>query len=156
MTFTAQFDLHTHMHTHSQSGRAGWYPDSPTPSPTRQWHYREEDAVKHKLAGPEVNPNILRRSVKNRWEIAEEPLHFDVCSKKCGIGPGLAFAQELFRLLVCDLVCSTVICDSWTFSYVDVCHVSSSIVPDFLFLRFHMSMLSCIVINCASLFHWTI
>ncbi|KAK7291079.1 hypothetical protein RIF29_05958 [Crotalaria pallida] len=44
------------------------------------------------------NPSILRLSAKLQWEEAREPLHADIdVAKTCGIGPGLAFANEVVR-----------------------------------------------------------
>lgn len=45
------------------------------------------------------NPSILRLSAKLQWEEAREPLHGDIdVGKTCGIGPGLAFANEVVRI----------------------------------------------------------
>ncbi|CAL0323802.1 unnamed protein product [Lupinus luteus] len=45
------------------------------------------------------NPSILRLSANLKWEEAREPLHADIdVSKTCGIGPGLAFANEVVRI----------------------------------------------------------
>eukprot|EP00192_Tetraselmis_astigmatica_P018531 CAMPEP_0117687050 /NCGR_PEP_ID=MMETSP0804-20121206/22889_1 /TAXON_ID=1074897 /ORGANISM="Tetraselmis astigmatica, Strain CCMP880" /LENGTH=233 /DNA_ID=CAMNT_0005499009 /DNA_START=61 /DNA_END=759 /DNA_ORIENTATION=+ len=39
---------------------------------------------------------ILSFTAESRWEDATEPLHRGIdCSKECGVGPGLAFANEL-------------------------------------------------------------
>ncbi|KAF4348462.1 probable carbohydrate esterase At4g34215 [Cannabis sativa] len=51
-------------------------------------------------APPECSPNsqILRLSAKLKWESAHEPLHADIDSgKACGVGPGMAFANEVVR-----------------------------------------------------------
>ena len=39
------------------------------------------------------NPRILRLNRQGDWEIAKNPLHFDIPS--AGVGPGLAFAREM-------------------------------------------------------------
>ncbi|KAF1882568.1 hypothetical protein Lal_00002746 [Lupinus albus] len=45
------------------------------------------------------NPSIQRLSANLQWEEAREPLHADIdVSKTCGIGPGLAFANEIVRI----------------------------------------------------------
>ncbi|KAJ4830729.1 hypothetical protein Tsubulata_015603 [Turnera subulata] len=42
------------------------------------------------------HPSILRFSAALRWELAHEPLHADIDSKKvCGVGPGMAFANAV-------------------------------------------------------------
>ncbi|KAK1555267.1 hypothetical protein Q3G72_024152 [Acer saccharum] len=42
------------------------------------------------------NPSILRLSAQLSWEAAHEPLHADIdVGKACGVGPGMAFANEL-------------------------------------------------------------
>ncbi|KAJ1383150.1 Sialate O-acetylesterase domain [Sesbania bispinosa] len=44
-------------------------------------------------------PSVLRLSAKLQWEEAREPLHGDIdVGKTCGIGPGLAFANEVIRV----------------------------------------------------------
>lgn len=44
------------------------------------------------------NPSILRLSAQLIWEQAHEPLHADIdLGKTCGIGPGMAFANEVLR-----------------------------------------------------------
>ncbi|KAB2619435.1 carbohydrate esterase [Pyrus ussuriensis x Pyrus communis] len=44
------------------------------------------------------NPSILRLSALLIWELAHEPLHADIdLGKTCGIGPGMAFANEVLR-----------------------------------------------------------
>ncbi|KAI5393227.1 probable carbohydrate esterase At4g34215 [Lathyrus oleraceus] len=42
--------------------------------------------------------SVLRLSAKLNWEEAREPLHRDIDMKPCGIGPGLAFANEIVRM----------------------------------------------------------
>ncbi|XP_058727155.1 probable carbohydrate esterase At4g34215 [Vicia villosa] len=45
------------------------------------------------------SPSVLRLSAKLVWEEAREPLHRDIDVRKtCGIGPGLAFANEIVRM----------------------------------------------------------
>ncbi|XP_058727154.1 probable carbohydrate esterase At4g34215 [Vicia villosa] len=45
------------------------------------------------------SPSVLRLSAKLVWEEAREPLHRDIdVGKTCGIGPGLAFANEIVRM----------------------------------------------------------
>ncbi|XLU62801.1 hypothetical protein S245_022010 [Arachis hypogaea] len=45
------------------------------------------------------NPSILRLSASLQWEEAHEPLHLDIdLGKTCGVGPGLAFANEVLRI----------------------------------------------------------
>lgn len=44
------------------------------------------------------SPSVLRLSAKLNWEEAREPLHRDIDMKPCGIGPGLAFANEIVRM----------------------------------------------------------
>ena len=45
------------------------------------------------------NPSILRLNAKLQWEVAREPLHVDIdVGKTCGVGPGLAFANEVLRI----------------------------------------------------------
>ncbi|MED6186243.1 hypothetical protein PIB30_064970 [Stylosanthes scabra] len=45
------------------------------------------------------NPSILRLSASLQWEVAREPLHWDIdLGKTCGVGPGLAFANEVLRI----------------------------------------------------------
>ncbi|XP_023553837.1 probable carbohydrate esterase At4g34215 [Cucurbita pepo subsp. pepo] len=40
------------------------------------------------------HPSIFRLSAKLHWEVAHEPLHADIDTKKtCGVGPGMAFAN---------------------------------------------------------------
>ncbi|XP_050366836.1 probable carbohydrate esterase At4g34215 [Argentina anserina] len=49
---------------------------------------------------PECTPNqsILRLSAQLVWEQAREPLHADIdIGKTCGVGPGMAFANEVLR-----------------------------------------------------------
>lgn len=42
------------------------------------------------------DPCILRLSAELKWEEAHEPLHADIDKgKKCGVGPGMAFANEI-------------------------------------------------------------
>ncbi|XP_031267159.1 probable carbohydrate esterase At4g34215 [Pistacia vera] len=42
------------------------------------------------------DPSILRLSAKLSWEVAHEPLHSDIdVGKTCGVGPGMAFANEV-------------------------------------------------------------
>ncbi|XP_061353986.1 probable carbohydrate esterase At4g34215 [Gastrolobium bilobum] len=46
------------------------------------------------------NPSILRLSEKLQWEEAREPLHADIdVAKTCGVGPGMAFANEVVKVL---------------------------------------------------------
>lgn len=48
---------------------------------------------------PQSQPQmlILRFTAELRWELAHEPLHRDIDHKKTnGVGPGMAFANELF------------------------------------------------------------
>ncbi|XP_062076750.1 probable carbohydrate esterase At4g34215 [Humulus lupulus] len=50
------------------------------------------------IVPPECRPNhgILRLSAKLHWEIAHEPVHKDIDTKKtCGVGPGMAFANAV-------------------------------------------------------------
>ena len=42
------------------------------------------------------NPRILMLTEENEWVVAKDPLHFDK-PKIAGVGPGLAFAQEMMR-----------------------------------------------------------
>ncbi|CAL8996312.1 unnamed protein product [Prunus brigantina] len=49
---------------------------------------------------PECQPrsSIVRLSAQLRWEQAHEPLHADIdVGKTCGVGPGMAFANEVLR-----------------------------------------------------------
>ncbi|XP_065880459.1 probable carbohydrate esterase At4g34215 [Euphorbia lathyris] len=42
------------------------------------------------------SPSILRLTAQLKWEIAHEPLDADIdVGKTCGVGPGMAFANEL-------------------------------------------------------------
>ncbi|KAL5790562.1 hypothetical protein ACOSQ2_005450 [Xanthoceras sorbifolium] len=42
------------------------------------------------------HPSVLRFSSKLRWELAREPLHSDIDTKKvCGVGPGMSFANKV-------------------------------------------------------------
>ncbi|KAL5847335.1 hypothetical protein ACOSQ3_010859 [Xanthoceras sorbifolium] len=42
------------------------------------------------------NPSIYRLSAQLSWEVAHEPLHAEIdVGKACGVGPGMAFANEL-------------------------------------------------------------
>ncbi|GKV10284.1 hypothetical protein SLEP1_g21675 [Rubroshorea leprosula] len=42
------------------------------------------------------NPSILRLNAKLGWEEAHEPLHVDIdVGGTCGVGPGMAFANEI-------------------------------------------------------------
>lgn len=42
------------------------------------------------------NPSILRLSSQLSWEVAREPLHAHIdVGKTCGVGPGMAFANEV-------------------------------------------------------------
>ena len=44
------------------------------------------------------SPSIFRLTAKLEWEEAREPLHADIdVGKTCGVGPGMAFANELIR-----------------------------------------------------------
>ncbi|GAU27311.1 hypothetical protein TSUD_05370 [Trifolium subterraneum] len=44
------------------------------------------------------SPSILKLNSKLKWEEAHEPLHQDIdVGKTCGVGPGLAFANEVVR-----------------------------------------------------------
>ncbi|SCM59677.1 sialate O-acetylesterase [Petrimonas mucosa] len=42
------------------------------------------------------NPRILMLTEENEWVVAKDPLHFDK-PNIAGVGPGLAFAQEMMR-----------------------------------------------------------
>ncbi|KAK7321664.1 hypothetical protein VNO77_32518 [Canavalia gladiata] len=45
------------------------------------------------------SPSVLRLSAKLQWEEAREPLHADIdVGKVCGVGPGLAFANEVMKV----------------------------------------------------------
>lgn len=45
------------------------------------------------------SPSVLRLSSNLKWEEAREPLHEDIdVEKTCGVGPGLAFANEVVRM----------------------------------------------------------
>ncbi|KAL2231550.1 probable carbohydrate esterase At4g34215 [Sesamum indicum] len=48
---------------------------------------------------PESSPDpskIMRLSVDLHWEVAREPLHHDIDTKKtCGVGPGMSFANTV-------------------------------------------------------------
>lgn len=45
------------------------------------------------------SPSVLRLSANLNWEEAREPLHSDIdVGKTCGVGPGLAFANEVVRV----------------------------------------------------------
>ncbi|GMN35069.1 hypothetical protein TIFTF001_005059 [Ficus carica] len=49
---------------------------------------------------PQCQPDsrILRFSAGRQWEEAHEPLHADIdTGKACGVGPGMAFANEVVR-----------------------------------------------------------
>ncbi|KAK8347519.1 hypothetical protein V6Z11_A06G023500 [Gossypium hirsutum] len=49
---------------------------------------------------PECKPkrSILRFTANLDWEVAREPLHVDIdIGKVCGVGPGMAFANEIIR-----------------------------------------------------------
>lgn len=42
------------------------------------------------------DPSIFRLNAKLSWEVAHEPLHSDIdVGKTCGVGPGMAFANEV-------------------------------------------------------------
>ncbi|WOL11465.1 putative carbohydrate esterase [Canna indica] len=57
------------------------------------------------------NPRILRFSAASKWEEARDPLHADIdASKVCGIGPGMAFANDLLPRLPDDAVIGLVPC----------------------------------------------
>ncbi|KAG5103620.1 hypothetical protein AAZX31_17G225600 [Glycine max] len=44
------------------------------------------------------SPWVLRRSAGLEWEEAREPLHEDNdVAKTCGVGPGMAFANEVVK-----------------------------------------------------------
>lgn len=44
------------------------------------------------------NPSILRLNAQLGWEEAHEPLHADIdVERTCGVGPGMAFANEVRR-----------------------------------------------------------
>ncbi|XP_019180369.1 PREDICTED: probable carbohydrate esterase At4g34215 [Ipomoea nil] len=45
------------------------------------------------------NPHILRLNANLTWVVANEPLHADIDSPKktCGVGPGMAFANEALK-----------------------------------------------------------
>ncbi|PON48860.1 SGNH hydrolase-type esterase domain containing protein [Parasponia andersonii] len=62
---------------------------------------------------PECRPNrqILRLGAKLEWEEAHEPLHADIdAGKACGIGPGMAFANEVLRARGSSVVVGLVPC----------------------------------------------
>ncbi|KAL2650579.1 hypothetical protein R1flu_018707 [Riccia fluitans] len=62
---------------------------------TRIW-----DQVVPEEANPPASCLILRLSAELQWEIAKEPLHYDIDHDKvCGVGPGLVFAASFLRLL---------------------------------------------------------
>ncbi|KAK8601148.1 hypothetical protein V6N13_059121 [Hibiscus sabdariffa] len=45
------------------------------------------------------NPSVLRFTANLAWEEAREPLHADIdVEHVCGIGPGMAFANEIIRI----------------------------------------------------------
>ncbi|AES59376.1 putative feruloyl esterase [Medicago truncatula] len=57
------------------------------------------------------NPSILKLNTKLKWEEAHEPLHADIdVGKTCGIGPGLAFANEVVRMSGGECVVGLVPC----------------------------------------------
>ncbi|XVE66786.1 hypothetical protein DITRI_Ditri08aG0107200 [Diplodiscus trichospermus] len=42
------------------------------------------------------HPSIIRLSAKLNWELAREPLHGDIDTRKvCGVGPGMSFANTV-------------------------------------------------------------
>lgn len=44
------------------------------------------------------DPSILRLNAHLRWELAAEPLHADIDTRKtCGVGPGMSFANAVLR-----------------------------------------------------------
>nr|GMD79482.1 probable carbohydrate esterase At4g34215 [Ipomoea batatas] len=46
------------------------------------------------------NPSILRLAFNKSWVLAKEPLHADIDVTKarvCGVGPGMAFANQLLK-----------------------------------------------------------
>ncbi|KAK4751443.1 hypothetical protein SAY87_004931 [Trapa incisa] len=44
------------------------------------------------------NPTVLRLTAGLEWVLAEEPLHYDIdVANTCGVGPGMAFANEAMR-----------------------------------------------------------
>lgn len=44
------------------------------------------------------DPSILRLSAELKWVEAKEPLHADIdVGKTCGVGPGMAFANQVLR-----------------------------------------------------------
>ncbi|GAB2293812.1 hypothetical protein Dimus_028025 [Dionaea muscipula] len=46
-----------------------------------------------------ASPAVVRLSAGLKWVEAEEPLHQDIdVNRTCGVGPGMAFANELLRL----------------------------------------------------------
>ncbi|XP_062098387.1 probable carbohydrate esterase At4g34215 [Humulus lupulus] len=56
--------------------------------------------VRDHYVPPKCSPNrqILRLSAKLEWESAHEPLHADIdTGNVCGVGPGMAFANEVVR-----------------------------------------------------------
>ena len=62
---------------------------------------------------PECRPNrqILRLSANLQWEQAHEPLHGDIdAGKACGVGPGMAFANEIVRARGSSVVVGLVPC----------------------------------------------
>lgn len=57
------------------------------------------------------SPHILRLNAKLAWEVATEPLHADIdTSKVCGVGPGMAFANEVLKRKPCLGVIGLVPC----------------------------------------------
>ncbi|XVF45074.1 hypothetical protein PTKIN_Ptkin02bG0176400 [Pterospermum kingtungense] len=51
------------------------------------------------------HPSILRLSAKLNWELAREPLHFDIDSHKvCGVGPGMSLANAVREKLGSECV----------------------------------------------------
>ncbi|XP_019245259.1 PREDICTED: probable carbohydrate esterase At4g34215 [Nicotiana attenuata] len=44
------------------------------------------------------NPKILRFNAAEKWERAHEPLNYGIdCLRACGLGPGMAFANEILK-----------------------------------------------------------
>ncbi|CAN4122636.1 unnamed protein product [Withania somnifera] len=44
------------------------------------------------------NPMVLRLNAAEKWEKAHEPLNYGIdCIRYCGLGPGMAFANEILK-----------------------------------------------------------
>ncbi|CAN0922369.1 Probable carbohydrate esterase At4g34215 [Linum grandiflorum] len=110
LTTASQVQLVLYKHAAEAAGNESTSTSSSPPSPTDifilagQSNMAGRGGVEHgkwngvvpRQSAP--NPRILRLSGRLEWEVAKEPLHWDIDveeNKTCGVGPGMAFANSL-------------------------------------------------------------